>query len=270
MLPEPLPSAIPAPLPPWAKVLIQVAPFIPAGLQFVLDHFGEMFDSSNANPGSWRHFQLVFADPTNLEVADRSVTGIDIANITGGGLDSTWTDADYTAVITELDTMILAWAPLMDSTHRCVEIRSYVRQFNPVTTAEPFTKTGPPERIYSRSVQGTATAAQPPQIAVTTTERTAYPKHWGRNYWPAPATSTIDSKGYIKQASVDTFGPAIKDAYARLMAKEFFPVVPVVQIEGTPARGLLTVHSLQMDNLFDVQRRRRFKKATYKYNQPIT
>jgi len=74
-------------------------------------------------------------------------------------------------------------------------------------------------------------------------------------------------------ANVDSWATQVHDTYTTLMSNEFFPVVPITQYtigeERFAVRGLLTVAELQMDNLLDVMRSRRPKKATYRKILPL-
>lgn len=261
------PSPIPAPLPPWARALLQVAPLIPTGLQFALEYIEEMFSSDSPTPGQWRHVQIVFEHVGNTEPKDRYVTGLDIANITNGSIDNSWTDADYTVVQGQLDTLIGAFRTHMATTMKCLEVRYYVRQFNPLTLATPYPPSGPPERIYPMGQAGlvAGTVNVPPQIAHTHTERTAYPRHWGRSYWPGLAATKYLATGQLDAATTTALGTAVDSAYTTLQNQEFFPVVPVTQIDKAPARGLLTVDKIAVDDIPDVIRRRRPSVGITKY-----
>jgi len=236
----------------------------------VLQYISTMDAADQPTPDEWRHIQVVWEPVGSQEVADRAVTTFDIANITGGAIDSSWTDADYTTVNTQVNSLILAWAAHMNSSFRHIETRYYRRLFNPLTNDKPFTQVGAPERVYAGSVVGSATGQCVRQTAMTTTERTTYPRHWGRNYWPFPASSTFSPDGYVNNVIVDAFGLSVHDAYQTLQNAEFFPVVPVTYVNKVITRGLLTVTQLQVDNVPDVIRRRRPKHATHYYNAPIT
>jgi hypothetical protein len=102
----------------------------------------------------------------------------------------------------------------------------------------------------------------PSQVSCTTTEKTPYRKHWGRNYWPYPSAQFVSSSGHIASALVTNFLGQVHYFYDLLQKAELFPVIPVTQIDGAPARALLGVTEVQMDDVFDVQRRRRLKNPT--------
>lgn len=265
------PTPIPAPLPPWARALLQIAPFIQAGLQEVLQHIGPMSDNSATAEKSWRHVHFVWQLKANTETADHCVTTMDIANITGGKLDDTWTDADYTNVHTELAALATSWLNFVHLEGRLNEVRYYRRAFNPLTETKPFAPSGPPERIFTVNQVGTAGALlQAPQVAVTHTERTPYRRHWGRAYWPYLAPQSVTSTGHVTTTCVDALAAALQTRYANLMAKEFFPVVPVTQVDKAITRGLLTTNVISVDDVPDVQRRRRPKVTTYRKVLPVT
>lgn len=258
------PSPIPAPLPPWARALLQVAPWIPGGLQEALEYIGNLFDATDPQPSAWMHIQAVGAPVGSTERADDFVTTFDIVNITGGQVDSSWTASDTSTVNGALGQLLIAWAAVMSDEYTWKELRFYKRFFNDLSVEEPYAKSGPPQIVYPWAIAGAATTQQAPQVAITSTDRTTYPRHWGRNYWPHPHPSNTAGTGYIASASVDAIANMVHTAYATLMAAEFFPVVPVTQIDNARARGLLTVTSVQVDNLYDVIRRRRPEKATYR------
>lgn len=259
------PSPIPAPLPPWAKVALWIAPGIPSGLHFVLDHIGELFDNQAPAPSSWRQVMWVFQDMADPDTANRAIFTIDLANITNGVVDGTWTDQDYTDVEGELTAMWLQLKAFTSQRCTLVERRYYVRTFNDMSITKPFGPSGPPERIFPLNVAGGTGLSQAPQVSVSVTERTAYPKHWGRFYLPWPASDTVDSRGHITTAATDAIGASVNLYFGTLMGREFFPVVPYTQVDRQPNRGLLTVDQVQVDNVFDVIRRRRSHTATHKY-----
>ena len=273
MLRRMAPSPIPSPLPPWARVLVQLAPFIPTALQNVLEYVGEAFPADHENPTTWLHAQLIGQPKSSTERADDFVTTIDLLNVTNGFPDSSWTQADFDTVHAHLDNLCTSWCSRMSDDYRWREMRFYLRTFNPYSITEPFAKTGPPAIIYPMTVAGTKLAYQAPQVCVTSTDRTAYPLHWGRNYWPHPGGATVASGGMIQPGEVDSLCELVSGVYELLMADDFFPVVPTTQYtQGTtviPMRGLLTVSEVQVDNLFDILRSRRPKRATYKKILPV-
>jgi hypothetical protein len=190
--------------------------------------------------------------------------GIDIANITGGTIDGTWTTTDYTTCETALDTCLTALKPHFLPTLQVSEYRWYKRRFNPMTETKPFQDSGPPERVTPKAILGTSSAFLPRQVACTITERTAWPKHWGRGYFPFGNGAALTTSGRIGTTVVDAIEGAFQTAYATMQAAEFFPVVPVTQVNKDPVRGLLQVTQLQVDDVPDVVRRRRLRNPSYR------
>jgi len=224
-----------------------------------LQYIGTMHTTDETPVHSWRRAQIIWEHVGNTRPADKYANSIDIANITGGNIDSSWTDSDYSTVHTQVSSIISYYLTVMSTDMRCAEVRYYRRQFNPMNITQPFAPTGPPEKIFlvGQSGSGTAQPSTPPQCAVTHTEKTAYPRHWGRSYWPCPASAHITAGGYLSNGITDGLANAIGTAYRLMQEAEFFPVVPVTQVQGAPSRGLLGVTQVQVDNVPDVVRRRR-------------
>jgi len=242
---------------------LQVAPFIQPALQNVVQYFHEIHSGDTATPDEWRRWTAHFDVVDSAEPSDDFVTSFDIVNITGGAVDSSWTEADYGAVYTYLSQLCIDWAARMQVGVTFNELRAYRMSFRPVTDPKPFFLSGPPERAYGFGTPGVATAHQAPQVAYTTTELTPYRKHWGRNYWPAPGALNQILGGHIDPNFVDAWIQIVHDAYQGLMSNEFFPVVAVTQIDKAPARALLTLNGVQMDDVPDVIRRRRPENPTH-------
>jgi len=251
------------------RVLIEVLPGIAEGLQFALDHIGTLNTSENTEPHTWRQVQCIYGDPSDPDNANKAIFTIDIANITGGKVDSSWTDADYATVEGHLG--FLTEQLLSIQAIRChpLERRYYVRQFNPMSNVHPFAHSGPPERVFAESGVGTGGGALPPQCAISVTEKTAYPRHWGRFYIPFPGAAHVSTQGRVDAAAVTSIAAAVLGAYQGLQNAEFFPVVPVTQVDKVPTRGLLSVNAVQVDDVFDVIRRRRSHTATIRNVQPV-
>lgn len=263
------PSPIPAPLPPWARALLQALPFITAGLQEVLQFIGSLDTAEATQPDEWRHVQIGFELVSNTDSADRYVTTMDIVNITNGQVDSSWTAGDYDYVDGIIGGLVTGYMAYTNNNLRHIDRKYYRRLFNPLTDSKPFPPVGPPEHTVLGGTIGTMTQPYPaPQVSATSTDRTTYPKHWGRNYWPLPGPSNFTSTGHLSPTFVDALGALVHDAYNSLMVGEMFPVTPVTQIQGAPARALLTTTAVQVDDVPDVVRRRRPKHPTHKYFQP--
>jgi hypothetical protein len=143
------------------------------------------------------------------------------------------------------------------------EYRWYVREFTPVGPGNAFLDSGPPARVTTKSLAGTGTNYMPPQVAFALTEKTAWPKHWGRTYLPTPQGLHVFGDRWTS-ACVDTIVGAANTLYQGLAAAEFFPVVPVTQVASDPARALVGITQVQGDDIPDVIRRRRPRNTTYR------
>jgi len=148
------PSPIPAPLPPWAKALLQIAPFIPTGLQQVLEYIGAIEGSDSTSPDAWMHIQAVGQPVGSTERADDFVTTFDIVNITSGNVDSSWTLDDTDYVNATLTFLLTAWCSRMSADYKWRELRFYRRYFNPLTVDAPYAPSGPPQVVYPLNLTG--------------------------------------------------------------------------------------------------------------------
>jgi len=102
---------------------------------------------------------------------------------------------------------------------------------------------------------GSATTSPlPPQVAVTVTEKTFTPTEWGRIYIPGFSAARSNTVGRLTLDDV-----AIVANWAQALWADFTvaPVhVPIVYQRSTAEEH--QVLSVQVDDLFDVQRRRRY------------
>lgn len=215
------------------------------------------------------HIQVSWERVGNTTNADRFVNSFDVVNITNGTVDNTWTSTDFTTVANHIIVMVNYAHALQPTTVRCIDIKFYRRFFNPYSISEPFAPSGPPVWTVAVGTAGTLTATgMINQAAITHTEKTTYPRHWGRSYWPVPAASMVNADGHFASTPVDTFGLGLQTVYNQMQTEEFFPVVPVTQVQGAPTRGLLTITQVQVDDIPDVIRRRRLRNKTHAFVGP--
>src|SRR5262249_18676469 len=198
-------------------------------------------------------------------------------NITGGQLDSTWTTTDYTTCETVFDTALTAYKPYMPSYWSVSQYRWYAMRFSELPTSpiippnrdKPFQETGPPQRLTSKSIAGTGGLETPPQIACSVTEKTDWAHHWGRAYLPFACTaSTMASNGRLSSASATAVANVASSIHTGLASADFQIVVPVTQFDKDPVRTFLQVRSVQVDDLVDIQRRRRYRNPTLRIIKP--
>jgi hypothetical protein len=97
----------------------------------------------------------------------------------------------------------------------------------------------------------------PPQVALSVTERTPVRKRWGRFYLPYIDSTVISGAGTIGGSTCTAVADAVETCYAACFTAELVPVVwsPTVK----RAYG---VTSIQVDNIFDVIRSRRYVTPT--------
>lgn len=183
---------------------------------------------------------------------DRVQTHLDLVNITGGVADDTWTAGDFTTVESALDTY---WGAIKSMYHTGVVLTEY-RWYRKGPGAAP---PEPTVRVTARSVAGTSgTGPVPQQCAVTTSLRTALRKHWGRMYLPAPTIANLAAGGLLSNTAVDAYGAAFNTLITTLETADFYPVV----YSGTRQRAY-AINRVVVDNVVDIQRRRRPERQTY-------
>lgn len=265
------PGSIPAPLPKWSKWALALGATPNSFLVNALTYLGSINATTDPTPGEWRHVQMVWTDTVSGLKADEMIVTFDIANITNGGLDSSWTTQDYSTVTAQLAALFENWAAHMDSTVNSKEIRYYRRAYNPYSVADPYPPSGPPEHVDPWVAVGADIRPMPHQVAVTHSEITTYPRHWGRAYWPAlGATSSMVGGGRLSSTFVDAWATELQTVYDNLMTAEFFPCVPTTRVNGVASRQLLGVQSIQVDNVADIIRRRRARQTTYRKVLPVS
>lgn len=254
----PLTPPLPAPLPLWAKVLIQAAPFAWA----VGEAFAEYVTSPDTEDElEWRYAVLTFTRTTPTGTTeDKAQVGFNIINITGGDLDSSWTSGDYSTC----ETQILSWwatvKTYVTDDYTLSHIKWYTKKHKAVMDAtHRFEKSGPPVRVTVVGVAGTALNQRlPDQVAMSVTLKTHVPRHWGRIYLPGFAYNAIAATyGRWDTAYTTAVANATAELLDDLQDNDFFVVVPVTQVDGSLAKGVLGVYEVQVDDIPDVIRRRR-------------
>lgn len=225
-------------------------------IDYVTDDEGPAYDATNTEHSiaasvNVRRCTLVW-DRSAFSM-DRVQTHIDFVNITGGVADDTWTAGDFTTVEAALDTFWGAIKAMYNTGYVLSEYRWY-RKGPGATAPEPTV------RVTARSVAGTSgTGPLPQQCAMTISLRTALRKHWGRMYLPAPTIAGLGATGGLMgNANVDTFAAAFNALVTTVETADFFPVV----YSGTRQRAY-AINKVVVDNVIDIQRRRRPERATY-------
>ena len=144
------------------------------------------------------------------------------------------------------------------------EARFYeVPEGGPFPIRDPRGHMGDPVKIAAINRPGTNTSgAMPPQVACSVTFKTAHRLRWGRFYLPHPARNTVGDKGALNADVADAF---LQGAHA---------------LTGRGGSGCcLTVFShkywnhedpetIQIDDVLDVVRRRRYSRPTARWTLP--
>lgn len=262
----PLTPALPTPLLKWTKYVLRGVAEGWALIQALNDYSPV---ASSPQDLEWRYAVLRFSRPSPVTAPeDYAQIGLHLVNITGGDVDKSWTAGDYTTCDGHFDEWWTTIKPQIQADHKLVDVRYYRKTFNaPMTPEKRFADSGPPEHIHPVNLAGTSvTLPLPHQIAMSVTLKTSVPKHWGRVYMPGlPQSAAAD--GYGRWQS--TPRQAVANAFAELMddlaGSEFFPVVPVTQVNKVLTPGLLGVTSVQVDDIPDVVRRRRARTTLVRY-----
>lgn len=119
---------------------------------------------------------------------------------------------------------------------------------------------GPAVAVYPRTFSGTAVdSALPPQVALSITWRTDLRKNWGRYYLPGFCSPSLTPTGRCLSSVLDQVEAATSPLADRGSTVEETLTVwsPTEQTHHDP-------QTLQIDDIFDVIRSRRFTKAINK------
>lgn len=256
----------------YVKAALRATEFaLPAGYAYLSGLLSDG-DASAASPG-WVRAVVTFSRDTPTGTAeDKGSFKLDLINITSGALDSSWTSADLATVSTDLLAFLDAIKPNTGLQVTYDSVRYYAMGFNASDPgpghrsagAGAFVPTGPPLRIDSFTKTGTGGPVLPYQVAATCTFRTAWPKHWGRIYLPNPAMfsgACIDTKGRLVAGYQTAITTAVSNLYEALAGHDFLGVVPVTSVGKSAYHALLTIDEIVVDDVPDVQRRRRARQV---------
>lgn len=185
-----------------------------------------------------------------------------------------WSDpSHYAAVETAFGALWTTLKPQYPSWYTLAQYRW--SKDGPGWRASP-TPYNPAVRVTDVSVAGTGTNAtstyMPPQVALSCTEKVAVRPSWGRFYFPI-AKCLTDTYGAVESSWRDAYADAFETFYLACRTAECIPVVyaPALPIRDRhragavvgqiPARGdvVYEVLSIQVDDIFDIIRSRRFR-----------
>jgi len=199
-----------------------------------------------------RRATLVIDRTASQAGADNAVMHFDFLNFTSGSPDDTWITADYTTLEGFLSTWMTAVATSMPSGWKFTQII-----WHRVGTG--ITKPNPAERnvTLGTPITGSGGTNHIPQAACSITFRTGVRRSWGRTYlpWGMPVGAGL----MLTSAQCDSIASSTNTLVTSSATNDFQLVVV-----SAPLRSALTVESIEVDNVYDVIRRRRWKKSTYK------
>lgn len=246
----------------WQRFLIRAGVEVGGAVAaYLLDEFTQGQSDNDVEDVGWVRVQVCWTRSTPAGTQeDLAMVTFDLVNLTSGAVDTTFTAGDFTAIDAALATWRTSIRAWQSSAHLDHSNRYYQMAFDPPAwPARRFAITGPPIHVTTLTATAGAGPVNAYQVAATVTERTALAKHWGRIYIPGLAGTSFDPFGRILPTGRNLFASATSTLFATLRAADFFPVVPMTQHNKAPAFGLMSVASLAVDDIPDVQRRRRPK-----------
>lgn len=207
-------------------------------------------------PGSIgvRRSVLVFDRKLYNPADDDIVAHFDWLNLTGGAPDDTWTTSDYTTMEAALLAFWTSWKPDVDQLTRLREIRWY-------RVGPGVVKPNPAERVFTLSPisPGTLTSASlPPQVCTSVTFRTAVRRSWGRTYMPWDS-GTQTPQRRLGAGKVDQLAGYANTLLTTAAAADFHQVVTSMHLSAS-----LNVENVEVDDILDVIRSRRWKHTLYR------
>lgn len=238
------------------------------------------------DPFEVRRLQVVWSFTTGSPTGDDvRVCTFHFLRLSGGSPSNAWGSADFDAVEAGFDAMWTTMKPWHRSNLALAQYRWYKEGPQIAPPQEPV-------RVVDRAVTGTAADASypgglPPQVAITVSEKTATRRHWGRFYWPQPAycksggllaNVTFSSGGRLASPiltdlanSADTFYEACRTANVPVVVYSKAKAEREGATGTLPAQGALaiTVDNLQVDDIPDVIRSRRFDAPTLRVQRAI-
>lgn len=258
----------------WGKWLIKAGVEVGGALAGYLidDLTGGTSDNATADV-QWRRYQLSWVRTTPTGTSeDRATIKFDIVNMTAGAIDPTWNSTDFSTVQGLIGSWAVAMRAYQSPNHDYQGEKVYRMAFNPSGWPDkPFVESGAP--VYAHAVGGTGgsgTGVLPYQVAATVTLRTTLARHWGRVYLPGPAAATIDTYGRFTSTARTGIASATETLIEGLASAGFHVVVPMTQHNKGPAFGLLSVPAIAVDDVPDVQRRRRPRQVLARAVEDIT
>lgn len=182
--------------------------------------------------------------------------------LVAGSPNATWTEPNFTAIEDAIDTWWLTLKGNYTSAITLTEGRWYKAGPAIVPPQEPV-------RVVDFNSAGTLSGGAyvqlPPQVAISVTEKTSARRQWGRFYLPAPVHSVLTAaSGRIATAILTSIADLTEELYTAANVAN----TPVVVYSPTNSTAL-TVDQIQVDDIPDVIRSRRFDQPLLKVQRAI-
>lgn len=204
--------------------------------------------------GDGRRVVLKFsrADNSGMRL-DAAQWDFEFVNFTGGVVDNTWIDSDFTTLEGFLDTYWTAVKAKVHSDWVLDQFRWY--KFGPSLplSAKGNEEPGPPVRVTERNSSGTDVGTMlPPQCSVSVTLKTPVRKRWGRYYVGGLTSTSMATHGRVASAAALIFLNATDALFASATTNDYAPVV-----YSRTRRSAFGITEVQVDDVWDVIRSRR-------------
>lgn len=234
-----------------------------------------------AAPFELRKVQLTWtSNDAAVATDDVRVATFHFLKLTGGVPDDAWVAGDFTALNTNFATW---WNAIKDRFNSATTL-SHLKVYKDGPEIEP-----PQVPVYDATLNiGGASGFDPlpPQVAVTVTEKAGSRLHWGRFYLPNPTNACCNLYGRLDSTTAADFADATDALYTSLRAAGLSPVVyrralPIRQTAAEKRAGTLPgsipardasvweITDIQVDDVFDVIRSRRWKYPTLRTQRAI-
>lgn len=269
-----MPGTPPSPLPDFAAMIWGYGL---GNLGRNIEHLYEFeWDALTPDTLNWRRLVARAENMESDDTADDVACTFDLVNFTGGQLDPTWTDSDFTSAFTQIEFICNQWCTYMCARYRWNKIDAYVMEFNPewpdsdpALKIFPFKLTGPPEKSHTLNNQGNSSGTGAGQLAFSVTEEVPVRRNWGRFYLPGVASAWITTSGHFVTSAVSAMANHVHQAYFNLSQTELFPCVPATYSQKHRIAALNNVTGVRVDDVPDVIRRRRPVRKTYEAIAPV-
>lgn len=240
---------------PWIRFVILTAQAVGEAAALYAQHYDQQKVDA-----AWegRKLMCVWEKQTSSGGAlETQLTTHHFVNLTNDAPDDTWTDEDFLVVEDAWDVRWGQIKPVFPTSIKLKEFRWY--RFGPAVSPP-----SPALRVVPRDVPGTAaTHSLPPQVAISVTERTPLRKRWGRFYLPAPAESINSEYGRLDTGQPAAIADEISSLYQSCRDEDIIPVVWSPTTESAHS-----IQQVQVDDLFDVIRSRRYKTPAVRSRLP--